>query len=310
MARQRKRKINKRGRRIAILCLLALVAALALLAGVAALNANTLHVMRAEVCVENLPPSFEGVTLLYLSDVDLCGINTAKKSATAIHRLQSLRPDMLVLGGDYASAHLFELLNRADTGQAGQAQAQAASDFFHYISDFDAPLGRYAVMTSEDASLEGLSQTIVESGFTLLNDGCAPVIRGSENILLMNGLAPNPLRDGGRIVREDCVISVVNSPESFPMLMTAEADGGGHVVDLALAGHTHGGQIRLFERNVLALTAREQQYLHGWSRETGVPMLTTSGLGCEGANLRVGSQAEAWLITLISPLPESSEQNP
>ena len=28
------------------------------------------------------------------------------------------------------------------------------------------------------------------------------------------------------------------------------------------------------------------------------PLLTSQGLGCEGLNLRLGTQAEAWLITL------------
>ena len=27
-------------------------------------------------------------------------------------------------------------------------------------------------------------------------------------------------------------------------------------------------------------------------------MLVTTGIGCEGANLRLGTQAEVWLITL------------
>ena len=99
--------------------------------------------------------------------------------------------------------------------------------------------------------------------------------------------------------KDDCLIGAAVSPRSFPGMMTIESQDGGRLFDLALAGHTHGGQIRLRGRNVLSLTSQEQQYLCGWTRETGVPMLTTSGLGCEGANLRIGSQPEAWLITLM-----------
>ena len=82
--------------------------------------------------------------------------------------------------------------------------------------------------------------------------------------------------------------------------MISEAKDSGHWVDLALAGHTHGGQINLFGHGILSLDQREKHYLCGWNRETGVPMLTTSGMGCEGVDMRLGSEAEVWLITLTA----------
>ena len=48
------------------------------------------------------------------------------------------------------------------------------------------------------------------------------------------------------------------------------------------------------------LDALEQQFGNGWTRETGVPILVTSGMGCEGVNLRLNTQAEVWLITLTA----------
>ncbi len=41
----------------------------------------------------------------------------------------------------------------------------------------------------------------------------------------------------------------------------------------------------------------EKRFLSGWY--TGAaPLLVSQGLGCEGANFRLGSSAEVWLITL------------
>jgi len=306
MARRKKKNLNSKGRKAAIIALLSLIGALILVTCCAALNANTLNVMRAEVYVEDLPAAFEGVRLLYLTDIDLCGINTAKKSAAATARLQSLSPDMLILGGDYTSVHLLELLNRSESAQISEKQLNERQSFFQYISGFSAPLGRYAIITPDDAEGELLSRQMIESGFMPLTE-IVPIERNGERIYLIPDSKIGEA--AGSFSRRDCVICAAPSPESFPALMTAEAIGGGHVVDLALAGHTHGGQIRLFGKNVLSLTAREQQYLSGWSRETGVPMLTNSGLGCEGANLRIGSQAEAWIITLTAQNPEEEPQS-
>jgi len=46
------------------------------------------------------------------------------------------------------------------------------------------------------------------------------------------------------------------------------------------------------------LSGQELDFLYGWKRESETIMLTTSGLGCEGTNLRLGTESEVWLITL------------
>ena len=108
--------------------------------------------------------------------------------------------------------------------------------------------------------------------------------------------------------REACVIVAAYSPALVPRLMTMEASDAGHWADLILTGHTHGGQINLFGRSILTLTAQERGMLSGWSLEAGVPILTTSGVGCEGANLRVGSGAEVWLLTLRRPAAQTTAE--
>ena len=97
------------------------------------------------------------------------------------------------------------------------------------------------------------------------------------------------------------MIVTAYSPSLLPILLTSEAGDGGQWSDLTLCGHTHGGQVRLFGRSALELNRQEQRYLSGWSVDNGHPILVTEGVGCEGANLRLGSAPEVWLITLRRP---------
>ena len=299
--RMRKNKRPGRGGRIALAVFAALLALLLATIGLAALNANALRVRRARVSLPDLPPSFEGKTLLYASDIDLCGLNTPRKSAALFQRLQALAPDILVLGGDYASDSLFDVLNRSENGAAtAEKCARARTDFFHYISGFSAPLGKYAIAAPEDGDPQALSALLSECDFTPLIDSRAAVTLGGDTLWLCGVCGDAAPGDVTALRRGDCAVAVAWGPAAFPAILTGEAGDGGPWADLLLAGHTHGGQIRLFGRGVLPQTQIERRYAMGWHAENGVPVLLTSGVGCEGANLRLGTRPEVWLITLTA----------
>ena len=303
-----KRKKGAKGARTARWIGAALLALMAAFLLYCAIAANTVAVRRAEVFLADLPPAFDGATALYVSDIDLCGINTPAKSAALFRRLQSLSPDLLLLGGDYTSPSLFEVLNSgAEEAGTVERQLHARADFFQRISGFDAPLGKYAIAAPSDPDASALAQTLSDAGIRPLFNNAVAVERGGERLELVGTCSEEAMQNIASISysREACVIALAYSPALVPRLMTMEASDSGHWADLILTGHTHGGQVNVFGRSVLTLTPQERTLLSGWSMEAGVPVLTTSGLGCEGANLRLGSQAEVWRITLRRPVPEA-----
>lgn len=303
MAKRRKANAKMgRGGRIALwVCAIVLLFAL-LTVGIGALNANIVRVRRAEVVLPGLPNAFEGVRLLYVADIDICGINTPEKSGRLFEQLQSLKPDILLLGGDYNASSLIEILNRpagSDDNLSDTVKDRAS--FFHYIYTYDTPLGKYAIASPEDADWDGLKRTMEEAGVTSLINERKAIQIGSDTLWLAGVCSESSSLNaaGSAFKSNDCVITVAYSPTVLPILLTSEASDGGPWSDLTLCGHTHGGQIRLFGRNVLELDRQEQRLLSGWNTDTGQPILTTSGVGCEGVNVRLGSAPEVWLITLV-----------
>lgn len=294
------RKIG-RGGRIALCAFAALLLLVLLVLGVSYVNAGVVRIRRAEVFLPDLPPAFEGVRVLYASDIDLCGSNTPGKSAALFRRLQSLNPDMLILGGDYSASSLLQILNRPQSDSAGDAEKLAARmDFFHNIASFDAPLGRFAIAAPEDPDWQDLAARMTEAGIVpLFNDRAAVTVNGERLWVVGVSRESAGLNSAGSSFdREDCVLVAAYGPETLPVLLTSEAENGGRWADLTLCGHTHGGQIRLFGRNALPLNAQEQRYRTGWSTDNGLPILVTEGVGCEGLNIRLGTAPEVWLITL------------
>ena len=302
MAKRAKRnpKIG-RGGRIALIAFTALLLALALAVGGGMINANVLHIRRAEVQLQDLPAAFDGVKLLYASDIDLCGLNTAGKSAALFEELQSLKPDILLLGGDYSAPSLLEILNNPRGGGEKQArQLQSRTDFFHYIASFQAPMGKYAIASPEDPDWDGLRQVMEDSGIHPLFNQRVELRSGGESLWLAGVCQEVASLNsaGSTFSKDDCVVVAAYSPTVLPILLTSEAADGGQWTDLALCGLTHGGQVLLLGRTLLNLDSRERQFLSGWRTDSGFPILVTQGVGCEGVNLRLGTVPEVWLITL------------
>lgn len=299
-----RKKSNKkpgRGGRIALKVFAALLLALAVMAGIGLVNASLLRIRRAEVMVPDLPRGFDGKTLLYVSDIDLCGLNTPARAGAVFDQLQSLQPDILILGGDYNSTSLLDRLNQSDNSPVDESETiESRLDFFHYIRAFQAPMGKYAIAATEDVQWSNLREVMAQNGVQSL-DNRKIELRSEGDTLWLVGVSGkvSSLNDAGRAFsRGDCVVVIAEGPDLLPVLMTSEASDSGFWADMILCGHTHGGQIRLFGRSVLSLTDAEQRFISGWNTQSGIPILTSEGMGCEGLNLRLGTEPQVWLITL------------
>lgn len=295
MARQKTKAKPKKGRRIGAIIGAAALAAILTTVGAMHLSARVLHVRRAEVQLEALPASMDGVTMLYLTDFDLCGLHTDRQAAGLLRRLQSLQPDILLLGGDYTSASVLERLNGHGSGGLGEARALVDA-----LASFQAPMGKFAIAGDNDGASESLALTLNGTGVQVI-DGTAAIVNNGQDAFAIAGIGAkteNVNALAQKFQSGQCVVALAHSPDQVTDIRIAEAGNGGAWADLILAGHTHGGQIRLFGRSVLSLTETEKRYLGGWYTDGGAPLLVSQGIGCEGANFRLGTQPEAWLITL------------
>ena len=299
-----RKKSNKkpgRGGRIALKVFSALLLALAVMAGIGLVNASLLRIRRAEVMVPDLPRGFDGKTLLYVSDIDLCGLNTPARAGAVFDQLQSLQPDILVLGGDYNSTSLLDKLNQSDNSPVDESETiESRLDFFQYIGAFQAPMGKYAIAATEDVQWSNLREVMTQNGVQSLDNRKIELHSEGDTLWLVGVSGKvSSLNDAGRAFsRGDCVVVIAEGPDLLPVLMTSEASDSGFWADMILCGHTHGGQIRLFGRSVLSLTDAEQRFISGWNTQSGIPILTSEGMGCEGLNLRLGTEPQVWLITL------------
>ena len=186
---------------------------------------------------------------------------------------------------------------------------------FHYESRFtsrrlpgmcqalrsvETPCGTYAVMGNhERGQADSLARKAMqETGVHLLEHKVDTLWRGKEYILLCGIRNPFDLKQNGvsptlALQEEDFVLMLVHTPDYVEDVNVAHTD-------LALAGHTHGGQVSLFRRWTPAHFSKYgNRFLTGLKyNSAGIPVIITNGLGTSRKDVRLFTPSEVVLVVL------------
>ncbi|HLV13438.1 MAG TPA: metallophosphoesterase [Trueperaceae bacterium] len=195
-------------------------------------------------------------------------------------------PDVVLLGGD-----LVDQRYRGDL-----------SELARHLPRLAAPLGVYAVLGNHDHArfrrIDALTDMLAAAGVTLLANDAARlredlVLAGIDDLRVGRPDLDATLAAARRSGAEDggATALLSHNPDVIP-----EVPGD---VDLVLAGHTHGGQVRLPLVGAVVTSSRYgRRYLSGWV-EAPMPAFVSRGLGVTGLPFRYDCPAELAVITLL-----------
>ena len=269
-------------------------------------QAHLVHVEYTTVYLKDLPAAFDGTTLLYVSDPLIASASDADHTRKVIRELASAQPDLLLLGGDMSDIRLWDTLRCLGSEsklRTVTARSQArANEFLASLADVNFPLGKFAITGETDAENLSVATAMGAGGIRLINDRTA-VIEKDGARLIIAGVDADPYAVAGAVSAGDCCILLCHNPDSLPQLFTVDAQGGGGWIDLALAGHTRGGQIRISSLAPMNDSAYGLKHITGWQEQIGAHALTSNGLGTHLLPLRLGAPAQVHVITLRQSLP-------
>ena len=241
---------------------------------------------------EDLPADIGQLRIVYLTDLHTDFFYSARQLSELTTKVNSLNPDLLLLGGDYASS------------MAGTMA------FFKNFPNMHARYGIYAVLGEHDR--EGspedmllLRNAIMTAGVTSLINETAVVRIGNSSITIVgsddltHGDADIP-GIAGKVQSSDYVILMAHSPNAIePALRSDSADGQRKWFDLGLFGQTHGGQIS-FLGQALGISDVAPRYLTGWRQENRIDLLVSNGVGTSVVPMRFHVPPQIHLITVRS----------
>jgi uncharacterized protein len=250
-------------------------------------EAKQIVVTRLDLPLRNLPPEYDGLSIVQLSDIHYGMLNENGRLAHIVDRVNDLHPEIVVITGDLvdeAVAHMEEMAIP--------------------LASLKAPLGVYAVMGNHEffAGVDRVSTIMKNAGLSILRNEIK-VLPGGVQILgiddpkLLQRMGKEPPDFKGLLARLDPErpsILLLHQPIQFK-----EAASVG--VGLQLSGHTHGAQV-LPLWPVLKLF---YPYTRGWYRRGESHLYVSRGVGTGGPPMRHGSRPEIVYLRLRSPASAS-----
>jgi uncharacterized protein len=264
---------------------------------------------RVDVPVANLPPELDGLRIAQLSDIHIGDYMPPREIARAVGMANELRPDISFVTGDFVSS-----------------EGDPLDACITELSRLRAPLGVWGCNGNHEiyAGVEEEAERLFrEKGMRLLRAESAVVEHNGGRFNLMgvdyqrdhmvSGEHTRPelmLREIEPLIRRDMPnILLSHNPNSFHRA----AELG---IELSLAGHTHGGQVkfeivdhsispaRLISPFVAGLyhlpisTNGPAGAAGNGSQRAGAALYVNRGLGTLGFPVRIGVPPEITLLTL------------
>lgn len=263
----------------------------------------------AQVKITNLPPSFEGLRIVQISDIHLGSWISKRPLREAITDINNLYPDIVLFTGD--------LVNFT---------SDEAFRFKEELKAIKAPLGVYAILGNHDygdylswpdsiskqRNLDTLGWFYKQIGWKLLRNESTVIHKGNDSLLLIgveNWSVKKRYGHKGDIkkaigIHNNVGVNILLSHD--PTHWEFEVSKKFPTIDLTLSGHTHGMQMGL-ETKWFRISPVQWMYtywggLYQKQNAAGKSqyLYVNRGLGHIGYPGRIGMNPEITLITLTS----------
>jgi predicted MPP superfamily phosphohydrolase len=236
------------------------------------------------------------LTIAVITDLHAGGPNMGlRRVEQVVETTNALKADLIVILGDFFATHRFVTEVVPPAAWSGALARLAA------------PLGVWSILGNHDwwYDIAGTRAALRNVGIPLMENDAHLLGAGAQRFWLA-GLGDQiayPLGHGrfrgvddlpgtlAKVTTDDPVILLVHEPDIFPVVPDRVA--------LTLAGHTHGGQIRVpLIWPAFVPSMYGARFAYGHVVEQGRHLIVSGGLGCTKIPARLGVPPEIVHITL------------
>jgi predicted MPP superfamily phosphohydrolase len=260
-----------------------------------------LEVSKVQVGVQGLPPALDKLTVAQLGDFHLGQHVSRDQVRRAVEMTNALAPDLIVLTGDFVTG-------------SGSYSAVCAEE----LAQLKAEYGAYAVLGNHDnwTDADEVSANVGAAGIVVLRDEARAIDIGGGRVWLL-GIEDTGFTAGflggsfgdfkaiweekrqrlaqmlERVPEGEARLLLVHNPDFTEMLPEGR-------IDLALCGHTHGGQVRVpFLGAPVVPSFFGSKYASGLVRGPSTLVYVNRGIGLIPPVVRFNCRPEVTLLRMV-----------
>lgn len=231
----------------------------------------------------------QDIKIVQFSDTQLGEFFSLKELEEVVEKINKTSPDLVLFTGD--------LIDNA-------AQYKDINKVSDVLSKIKASHGKYAIYGNHDyggGAVRYYSSIMTEAGFKVLKNSSTSIKVGSNNIKLfgvddklMGGFDLNNTMKG--LSSKDINLLLIHEPDLIDEFKDMP-------IDLAFAGHSHGGQVRIPFYGPLKNTTLAKKYTHGFynlENKRKTKIYVNTGLGNTRLPFRFGNIPEITVFTITS----------
>jgi len=251
---------------------------------------NSPKLVEITLPIKRLPEAWDGLRIAQLSDFHYDEDFSVIPLRKAVDVINSLKPDLIVLTGDFVSAPFFASSRKKAAGLIDPCA--------QLLTKLKARLGLYACLGNHDVGTDPgrIFNTLQSHNIKALRNCSIPLEKDGKRLWIAGvddviGGSPDM----------DITLQKVPADEAV-VLMAHEPDYATHVskysVDLQLSGHSHGGQVRIPLIGAPILPELAVKYPKGLYQVGNLTLYTNVGIGTVNLPVRFDCPPEITLITL------------
>lgn len=236
------------------------------------------------IAVPNLPAAFSGFRIVQLTDIHYGRLTPLPFIRGIVERANRLKPDLIACTGDYVH---------------GNCTSAEIDGVWQALSRLSAPHGVRSVLGNHDhwADTVRADHWLKQNGQDLrhktvrIERNGHPLWLAGAGDFMEDPRSLDPLMTA--IPERECRIVLAHNPD------TADSHCSSRI-DLMLAGHTHGGQVRIPFFGSPFLPVRNRSYVRGIVTTTkGFPLFISRGIGWTILPVRFNCYPEIAVLELV-----------
>lgn len=239
-----------------------------------------LNVKEYKVVNDKISDEYHGLKIVHLSDIHFGSTITENDLDHLVNKVNELNPDIVVITGDIIDERI----------------SYDKNILIDYLKKIQSKLGKFAISGNHDLPLDDFNSIVEESGFTNLDNTYKLIYANSSKPIIISGISSN-YSDSSNIDTKTAKFDnyIANLTDDikpiYSILLIHEPDFIDSLnidnYDLILAGHSHGGQVKLPLIKKLYTPYGAKKYYDEYYKVNQTDLYISSGLGTSKLKFRL-----------------------